>query len=112
MFRLVMFVEDKKLAPVLNALSGLVLNMEPPQPVTNAVKASKNNIKQASGETTIKDRVIGMLKARSGQDITTQEIKEMTVQSGGQPTSNASYITSLVEERVVKRKDRGVYHIV
>jgi len=49
MFRIEVFVEDRKLAYVLWALSGHVVNMTAPQPVVNAEKKNGKIAAETSG---------------------------------------------------------------
>lgn len=118
MFRIVCYVEDKHLPKVLHALAGLVLNMDPPQPVTNAVviKPSKANgalpaIKEASPTgTSFKGQLIDHLATKKGSRLTSQDLRDQFTSAGGNPNSvNGVLINQLIEEKVIKRVGRGLF---
>ena len=124
MFRIVCFIEDKNLAKVLHAMSGLVLNMEPPQPVINATisKSVKQTppwkqmdvpeIKQTSVATSIKGRLAEYLDTIKGARVSIADLRTKWVEFGGLPTSlNGSLMTELAKEGHVKRVARGQYLI-
>ena len=111
MFRVVFFVEDNKLSKVLHSVQGLVLNMEPPQPVVNAmVVGTDKKIKQESAATSIKGKLIEYLGSIKGSRISITDMRKKWAEFGGLPTSlNGSLMTVLVEEKHLKRISRGQY---
>ncbi len=114
MFRITFIVEDKNLPKVLHAITGLVLNMEPPQPVTNAVvvKPAKApaKVEQASTATSIKGRLVEYLGTIKGSRISTVEMRDKWVEYGGAPGSlNGSLLIQLKEENRIRSISRGFY---
>ncbi len=107
-----MFVEDKHLHKVLSALQGLVIKMDVPRPVVNAVH-EKGQIKQVSTAVSFKGRLIELLKAKSGSLISTTALKDMYIELGANPSSmNSTLLGGLIDEKVLRRKERGLYHIL
>lgn len=112
MFRIVCLVEDKNLHKVLHAVAGLVVNMEPPTPVVNAVIKNGKAV-QASTASSKKDMLIEQLKPLRGKQVTTGEMKKMFVALGGGESSVNSTLTGhLMDEKVLKRKERGVFLVL
>lgn len=129
MFRLVCFVEDKNLAKVLHAVSGDVLNMEVPQPVSNGkvVKASNGNgnghhrddgavkkverrIVQRPEGSSMREIVITHIKAMpKGTPVPIDFVRKMIVSNGGNPTGTFALMGYLVREKVIKRLSQGEY---
>lgn len=117
MFRIVCFVEDKALPKVLHAVAGLVVNMEPPQPVQNAVieKVGKvKQIKQESNATSIKGRLIEWLDGIKGSRITSTDVKNKYTELGGNPNGvNGQLTMDLVKKhKVLKRISRGQFAVI
>lgn len=111
MFRIVFLVEDKNLAKVLHATTGLVLNMEAPQPVVNA-SVIKTEVKQKSTASSIKGRFTEYLSSIKGARVTTTELREKWVELGGMPSSlNGTLLSQLKEEGHVIGIARGQYRI-
>lgn len=112
MFRIVCFVEDRNLAKVLHATAGLVLNMEPPQPVTNAVLV-KPQIEQASAATSIKGRFTEYLSTIKGDKINIIDMRKKWVELGGLPSSlNGTLLIQITKEGLLKRVARGHYYVI
>jgi hypothetical protein len=115
MFRLEIFVDDKKLAYVLWALSGHVLEMKPPQPVANAqvrngkVRAKaqdrigmlmqylhENKITEMKGPSVIRDFCVAHgLSSKSYSNVLERalEAKVLTRRKGGKGTSSSFVYT-------------------
>lgn len=106
------FVEDKHLAQVLTLLSGLVLDMKAPRVVVNAV-AKKGKIKQASPETTSKDRFLELVKKKYKQSdvVSMEDLKDLIVEIGGAPTGSTYYAAALLDSGTATRRGRGQYVI-
>lgn len=94
MFRLVCYVEDKKLVPVLKMLGGNVLNMEPPTPV-NPVSA---------------ESVLDVIKSMPNT-FTSKELKEKTRQAGFSPGGVPSSLTAAKRAGVVTRLGNGKWRL-
>lgn len=107
-----MFIEDKNLSKVLIALAGLVVNMDAPQPVVNAV-VKKGKLEQETSGSSLKDRVIEKLRMkRKGQVISSTDLTNIIAEVGGTPASK-NYIQKLLfEEKFMKSKERGSYVIL
>ena len=107
------FIEDKKLAQVLTALAGLVLEMPAPKPVVNAT-VDKGKVKQVSAEG---GSIIGRIAAQvqrmpKGNEFTSDELKEMIGSAGGNPNSIGTVRNWLTERKLIKGKERGLYTTV
>jgi hypothetical protein len=111
-----LFIEDKNLAKVLTALDGLVLNMEPPRPVSGAtvkqgqVKATSENpgIRRPQANSR-QSRLILWLKENPGEEISLAEMAAKLVELGGQASTMNGLINKLIKDGIVKRKHPGVY---
>jgi hypothetical protein len=103
-----MFIEDKNLPKVLYALSGLVLNMEAPQPVVNAV-VKKGKVEQASSNASLKSRVLETIATmKKGTEMTSAELKGLITKRRGNETSyNHCYMVK--KAKMIKTKSRGVF---
>ncbi len=111
MFRIACLVEDKNLPKVLHALNGLVLNMEPPVPVANAtVKAGK--VVAVSSASSKHELVANALARHPNQLITSAEIKEIIRQIGGEGTAYNYYVLLMIQQKLLKLKDRGTFQII
>lgn len=113
MFRIVFFVEDKNLPKVLHAVQGLVLNMEPPQPVVNA-KVEKGKVKALSeGGSSMASRVATQVRAAGkGTAVNSEWLKSAIVKAGGQATSFSYLLKILKDQKIVKAtKVKGEYVI-
>jgi len=110
MFRIACIVDDKNLPKVLHALSGLVLNMEPPQPVVNAeVKGGK--VKQASSGIATWERIWDMVhKLPNGSIYTSANLKADIIKAGGVENSFSYFSKVLRDNGLIKAtKNRGEY---
>ena len=108
-----LFIDDKKLAPVLTALAGLVISMEPPRPVVNATVTSNKVVKQIStnGGTMI-GRVADAMTMHKGQRITTDQLKEIIKVAGGNPSSLSGTKLWLTKNKQLKGISRGQYQVL
>lgn len=108
MFRMVFIVEDKNLSKVLHALQGLVLNMEPPQPVVNAAVQKGKVVQASSGVKTWERLWDEVKKLPAGHVLTSEAFKAEIVKVGGQVTSNNYFSKVLRDNGVLKiGKARG-----
>jgi len=106
MFRLEIFVDDRKLAYVLWALSGHVLEMRPPQPVANAqVKNGRVRAKVPSG-----DRVEMLMQHLRDKKITKMYgpsvVKEFCADIGLSEKSYSVVLRSALDARLLKRRKK------
>lgn len=113
MFRIVCFVEDKHLPKILHAMSGLVLNMEPPQPVVNAV-VKKGKVETSSMGDSVLARIKNLISSKlaKGDEFTSDTLKLMVKDAGGNVASTGTYRSRLVEDKTIKLKERGVYTVL
>jgi hypothetical protein len=103
------FIDDKKLADVLRALTGLVIEMKPPRPVINAV-VKKGKIKQATPETSLKEKFFAEIKKFPINTVmTSDEVKEVVTKVGGQPSGYTYYANLLTESGYATRRGRGQF---
>lgn len=107
MFRIVFFVEDNKLSKVLHAVQGMVLNMEPPQPVVNAV-VEKGTVKAETKATSIKELFLEHIE-RLPKDtvIATGNIKQVLEQLGGSASSYNHFVSFAKKAKLLKARSRG-----
>ena len=114
MFRIVCFVEDKNLGKALTALTGLVLNMEAPQLVVNAV-VKKGKIEQAAEPTTQWEEVINTLSKSFGSKgkVLAADIY-VAMADNGITRGNYSYIIKQLKKAGYLKlgKTRGTYIVL
>jgi len=104
-----LFIDDLKLHKVLQALSGLVISMDPPRPVVNAV-VKKGKVKQDQPETSMRDRFLqSITKLPLNTVLTSEQIKEIITKIGGQPTGYTYYANLLLESGYATRRGRGQF---
>jgi hypothetical protein len=101
MFRFEVFVDDKKLAYVLWALTGHCLQISVPQPVINA-KASKAGI-HARTNGSVSAMFSEHLKAKNIKTFGPKDIRAFCVSHGLASHSYSNVLNKVVESGVVKR---------
>lgn len=107
MFRVTFFVEDNKLSKVLHAVQGLVLNMEPPQPVVNAT-IEKGTVKAASSASSYKDMFLDYVgKLPTGTVFTSGNIKQQLTQLGASSSAYNHYVKAMKTAKLAKPRSRG-----
>lgn len=116
MFRLVCYVEDSNLPKVLHAVAGMVLNMEPPQPVANAI-VKHGKVQEAPAGTksiSYKQDLVNAIRELDKETVTIKKMAEIWTGFGGEKKSvNFALMKSLIDKRVLeKTPHRGVYKIV
>lgn len=110
MFRIELFVEDKKLAPFLQAVAGLVAQMTPPSPVIN-VEERPSKISAASNGT-LPDMFYADLRRRKVKNFTTEESKTWLEKAGKSPLSYTYLIEGLKKNKRCKMTQRGRYEVL
>ena len=122
MFRISFMVEDRKLAPVLKALSGNVHNMEPPMPVVvpeddenpSFVKPHSTSIISLPPRRIPHNR--GKSRLTSIQlpdgDLRARDIKALLPTVGISENSISNCLTQLVKARIIKKVRQGHYRKV
>jgi hypothetical protein len=110
-FRIEVFVDDKKLAAFLNAAAGLVASMSPPLPVVNA--ASKNGVLKAASSGNVPDTFHVELKKKKRKSFTIEELKAF-LEAAGRAASSSNYVLKYMKgQRWVKMtKTRGLYAVI
>jgi hypothetical protein len=109
-FRIEVFVDDKKLAAFLNAAAGLVASMSPPLPVVNL--ASNHAGLKASGKDNMPDIFYSELKKKKKAQFTAQDAKEFLEKTGKSPASYNYMIGYLKEQKLVKMISPGNYKVI
>lgn len=113
MFRVAFFVDDKHLAQVLHAVTGVALNLET-QPVANAKvakpeKAAKKVVAKEQGTPT--ERVASAVTKLDAATIDSKKLKEMIVAEGCAADSYSHFANNLVKRGVLERRSQGVFLI-
>lgn len=108
------FVEDRHLTKVLTALAGLVIKMDVPRPVINAVATPKGEIKQeAVRDGSVKaELTASILKFNKGTELPISQIKTMIKEAGGSIDSYSYYVSQLKKDKILKLKARGVWLVI
>jgi hypothetical protein len=107
-FRIEVFVDDKKLAAFLNAAAGLVASMSAPLPVVNMNK----NMKAASNGN-VPDTFHAELKKKKRTHFTIQDVKAFLEATGKSRGSYNYVIKHLKEQKLVKpTRNRGEYQVI
>ena len=106
MFRLEVFVDDKKLSYVLWALSGHVVEMKPPQPVNNATMRNGKLVAKTSG-----DRVEMLMKHLAEKKITEMKgpdvVRDFCVSMGLSDKSYSNVLSNALRRKQLTRRKAG-----
>ena len=102
MFRLEVFVDDRKLAYVLWALSGHVLEVKPPQPVANA--QAKNGRVRAKTSGNRVEMLAQYLREHKITEPTPDTIKEFCISVGLSDKSYSNVLDSALKAKVLTRR--------
>jgi hypothetical protein len=102
MFRLEIFCDDKKLAQVLHALQGLVLENPKINPVVNAKANGKGEIQQATSGLAI-DLFIERLRTDKPGVVNTPYMREFLESIGRSPRSVGSLVEAAKDAGVLKK---------
>ena len=100
MFRIEIFVDDRKLAHVLRSLAGHATSVSTPVPVVNA-SAKNGKIEARSGGRMI-DLFAEHLKTVSG-DLSAADIKSFCVENGLSSKSYSNVLNNAVRAKLMKR---------
>lgn len=104
MFRVTFMVEDKRLAPALNALGGLVLDLQV-VPVVN-VAVAENGAVKAKSRGTFSDMFLNHLKENKITSFKAKEAKDF-MRSVGARSYSASLL-SLKKQKIIKKTGTGM----
>ena len=106
------FVDGKNLSKLLRASAGLVVKMDVPRPVINAV-VDKGTIKPASGARGIKEKFTELVRQfTKGTDLPTSQLRTLMKQAGGSEGGIGYYTQALKTEKVLKLKERGLWTVL
>lgn len=111
MFRIpAFFVEDKNLPKVLTALQGLALNLEAPQPVTNAVVKNGKVAAAKPEASSMKEQVLSKIaELPSGTVFTVANLKQIITSVGGAESSHSHFTKEIKKAKLAKMRSRGHY---
>ena len=106
------FVDGKNLHKLLRASAGLVVKMDVPRPVINAV-IDKDGIKQVSNAKGVKQRVIELVREfAKGTDIPATQFRTIVERAGGSAGGSGYYTQMLKEQKILKLKHRGLWTVI
>jgi hypothetical protein len=107
MFRIEVFVEDKRLAEALLALAGLARGQPNVMPVANLAEGGKKNgeLKAATSGTALA-MLEAHLRKNKTTDLTPQDIRVWLKSVGRSSASASSLATEAVKHRLLKRTGR------
>jgi len=107
LFKIECFVEDKRLAQVHRALSGLVYELQT-TPVTNVTQTEDGALK-AKSHTGSFGAVLKSLKL--GQTFTSKEVRDRLVAEGYSDQRHHGVLHQLTKSGVIKRVGTGKYQL-
>src|SRR5882672_508139 len=106
------FVDGKNLSKLLRASAGLVVKMDVPRPVINAVM-DKGIIKAASNAKGVKEKVIELVREfAKGTDIPATQFRTIVERAGGSSGGSGYYTQMLKEQKILKLKHRGLWTVI
>ena len=114
MFRIVCFVEDKKLSDVMHVLAGKVITMDVPQPVVNA-SATGGKVTADSSGGTMSEMFIAHCVKKKIKEVQPKDVRAFLESVGRSPASCQHVLKQAVEHGKLKKRGRGlkaVYEVV
>src|SRR6267142_2434755 len=106
------FVDGKNLHKLLRASAGLVVKMDVPRPVINAM-VEKGTLKQVSNAKGVKEKVIELVRQFSkGTDIPSTQFRTIVERAGGSSGGAGYYTQMLKEQKILKLKHRGLWTVI
>jgi hypothetical protein len=109
MFRIEVFVDDKKLSGFLHACAGLVTSMSPPVPVVNIAKEEEL---EAASNGSIPDMFYNELKKKKMQEFTPKEAHDILDALGGFSHSYNYVCKLLKQNKQAKLLRRGKWRVL
>jgi hypothetical protein len=109
MFRIEVFVEDKRLSAFLHAVAGLVTSMSPPAPVVNV---QENGSLQAASNGSVPKIFYAELKRKKMQEFTPTEAKSMLAALGTSEKSYNYVCKILRAQKHIKLIQRGKWKVL
>jgi hypothetical protein len=109
--RIEFFVDDKNVGAIQRELIKYkVINLTS-TPVVNASVSPEGRAVAETGGTTF-EMISRAISASMKTEFTSDEIRQYVVAVGKAPTTASAVITELMQQRVLKRKGRGVYTLI
>jgi hypothetical protein len=109
LWRFEFMVEGKHLERVMESISGVALNMKPPQPVGNAV-VKKGKVKAESSASSYKDLVLKDFRDLAPNSVFDAiAVKASIAKHGGSESAYNHYIRAILEEKIATRRSRGTF---
>lgn len=105
-----LMIEDKKLADVLHALSGKVVSMEPPRPVTNA-KVENGEVVPITASGSVVEMWVKHVHDHNIASFNLSLLSEFVSDNGRAPSTAKYVVKELVNRGLAKRVGRGEYEI-
>lgn len=106
------FVDGKNLHKLLRAGAGLIVKMDLPRPVINAV-IDKGTVRAATGARGIKEKFTELVRQfAKGTDLPTSQLRNLMKQAGGSEGGIGYYTQALKNEKVLKLKERGLWTVL
>lgn len=112
LWRFEFYVEGpKNLEHVLESISEIALNMQPPQLVGNAeIKRGKIKAVNPGATGSYKEKVLTWARDLSPHTVfSSQEVKDQINKSGGSDTAYNHYIMAILDEKIATRRGRGQF---
>lgn len=113
LWRFEFYVQGKHLEKVLESVSGIALNMQPPQPVGNAVvekvKGQKQIKAELPGTTIVAQMITWAASFEPDTVITSGQIQDESGRLGGSKQGGTYYTNALIESGIFKRRSRGMF---
>ncbi len=107
LWRFEFMVDGKHLERVMEAINGVALNFQAPQPVGNAV-VKKGKVAAASTAVSYKDLVLNDIKAMPTNTVfTSQEVKALIRKHGAADSAYNHYIMAILDAGAAVRRGRG-----
>jgi hypothetical protein len=104
MFRLEIFVDDKKLSYVLWAISGHVLEVKPPQPVVNAQARNGKVVARTSGNKV--EMLLQYLGDHKISEFGPEVVREFCTSLGMSEKSYSNILKTALDDKLLKRRPR------
>lgn len=113
LWRFEFFVQGKHLETVLASVSGIAVNMQPPQPVANGVVETVKGVKKIKAKhegNTIVGQIISWATSLTPDTVVgTPQIIQKSTELGGTSNGSTYYTDALLKSGVLKRRSRGVF---
>jgi len=106
MFRVVFFVDDRKLGDAVRSLAGLAIGNPEVQPVVNAEKGANGTLKALTGGT-VAEQFIAYLRKTKAHEVRVSDAQAF-LKSIGRSKGSATYmLMECVKAHVLSRRGKG-----